>query len=361
MCFSWISGFCGGRTLLLHEWRGKARQGEFLSMTHFCSRETQSALHFSQPETQKQTLKNKQEREFEKVQNKSKNDNILKIFKILKKNLKRQFKKKQTLRSPVNLFHVLNKKWEILWLKLLLWAQKKNNQQTKYCERMCEFIALFCVDWRSLLDKCYKYSFSTTAVISFVKPEVPSVFITIQRRDAPQNIAFCALKLLLTHWLRDIETVPLKCWTYLNIMNAFWNSYYNYLNLFVKIRKMYSLLSGCWTAVLQVQSELRRWLRKCHNQSHLTPAKRSITQITIRTREGLAGPPSIGNISSVWFFKNCPRGWSRQVEHQWPLSKPQTPYGLFSTAHLSEDPSEHCWELHERHQQLELRPQTLFI
>ncbi|XP_075877819.1 pituitary adenylate cyclase-activating polypeptide type I receptor-like [Nelusetta ayraudi] len=49
----------------------------------------------------------------------------------------------------------------------------------------------------------------------------------------------------------------------------------------------------------EVQSELRRWLRKCHNQSHLTPAKRSITQITIRARERLAGPPSSGNISSV--------------------------------------------------------------
>lgn len=99
---------------------------------------------------------------------------------------------------------------------------------------------------------------------------------------------------------------------------------------------MYWLFRGCLFPLacmcLQVQSELRRWLRKCHNQSHLTPAKRSITQITIRTREGLAGPPSSGNISSVWFFKNYPRGWSCQVEHQWPLSKLQTPNGIISTA-----------------------------
>lgn len=52
---------------------------------------------------------------------------------------------------------------------------------------------------------------------------------------------------------------------------------------------------------LQVQTELRRWLWKCHSQNHLTPAKRSITQITIRTRGGLGLPPSSGNISSVWF------------------------------------------------------------
>uniref|UniRef100_A0A3Q4GNF3 Growth hormone releasing hormone receptor a n=1 Tax=Neolamprologus brichardi TaxID=32507 RepID=A0A3Q4GNF3_NEOBR len=49
----------------------------------------------------------------------------------------------------------------------------------------------------------------------------------------------------------------------------------------------------------QVQTELRRWLWKCHNQSHLTPAKRSITQITIRTHGGLGLPASSGNISSV--------------------------------------------------------------
>ncbi|XP_047445227.1 pituitary adenylate cyclase-activating polypeptide type I receptor-like [Mugil cephalus] len=47
----------------------------------------------------------------------------------------------------------------------------------------------------------------------------------------------------------------------------------------------------------EVQTELRRWLWKCQSQNHLTPAKRSITQITIRTRGGL--PPSSGNISSV--------------------------------------------------------------
>ncbi|XP_028986812.1 growth hormone releasing hormone receptor a isoform X1 [Betta splendens] len=49
----------------------------------------------------------------------------------------------------------------------------------------------------------------------------------------------------------------------------------------------------------EVQTELRRWLWKCHNQNHLTPAKRSITQITIRAHGGLRHPPSCGNISSV--------------------------------------------------------------
>ncbi|KAI9544513.1 hypothetical protein NQZ68_001386 [Dissostichus eleginoides] len=49
----------------------------------------------------------------------------------------------------------------------------------------------------------------------------------------------------------------------------------------------------------QVQTELRRWLRKCHNQNHLTPAKRSITQISVRARGGLERPPSSGHISSV--------------------------------------------------------------
>ncbi|TKS79653.1 Vasoactive intestinal polypeptide receptor 1 [Collichthys lucidus] len=49
----------------------------------------------------------------------------------------------------------------------------------------------------------------------------------------------------------------------------------------------------------EVQTELRRWLRKCHSQNHLTPAKRSITQITIRASGGLGRPPSSGNISSV--------------------------------------------------------------
>lgn len=49
----------------------------------------------------------------------------------------------------------------------------------------------------------------------------------------------------------------------------------------------------------EVQTELRRWLWKCHNQNHLVPAKRSITQITIRTRDGLRRPPSSGNNSSV--------------------------------------------------------------
>ncbi|XP_020784786.1 growth hormone releasing hormone receptor a [Boleophthalmus pectinirostris] len=49
----------------------------------------------------------------------------------------------------------------------------------------------------------------------------------------------------------------------------------------------------------EVQAELRRWLWKCQNQNQLTPAKRSITQITIRTRGELGGPPSTGNVSSV--------------------------------------------------------------
>ncbi|XP_039670751.1 vasoactive intestinal polypeptide receptor 1-like [Perca fluviatilis] len=49
----------------------------------------------------------------------------------------------------------------------------------------------------------------------------------------------------------------------------------------------------------EVQTELRRWLWKCHNQNHLTPAKQSITQITVRARGGLGRPPSSGNISSV--------------------------------------------------------------
>ncbi|XP_028450097.1 vasoactive intestinal polypeptide receptor 1 [Perca flavescens] len=49
----------------------------------------------------------------------------------------------------------------------------------------------------------------------------------------------------------------------------------------------------------EVQTELRRWLWKCHNQNHLTPAKRSITQITVPARGGLGRPPSSGNISSV--------------------------------------------------------------
>ncbi|XP_059200824.1 pituitary adenylate cyclase-activating polypeptide type I receptor-like [Centropristis striata] len=49
----------------------------------------------------------------------------------------------------------------------------------------------------------------------------------------------------------------------------------------------------------EVQTELRRWLRKCRTQNHLTPAKRSITQITVRASRGLGRPPSSGNISSV--------------------------------------------------------------
>ncbi|XP_033959581.1 vasoactive intestinal polypeptide receptor 1-like [Pseudochaenichthys georgianus] len=49
----------------------------------------------------------------------------------------------------------------------------------------------------------------------------------------------------------------------------------------------------------EVQTELRRWLRKCHNQNHLTSGKRSITQISVRARGGLGRPPSSGNITSV--------------------------------------------------------------
>ncbi|XP_034089743.1 vasoactive intestinal polypeptide receptor 1-like [Gymnodraco acuticeps] len=49
----------------------------------------------------------------------------------------------------------------------------------------------------------------------------------------------------------------------------------------------------------EVQTELRRWLRKCHNQNHLTPGKRSITQNSVRARGGLGRPPSSGNITSV--------------------------------------------------------------
>uniref|UniRef100_A0AAV2JX70 G-protein coupled receptors family 2 profile 2 domain-containing protein n=1 Tax=Knipowitschia caucasica TaxID=637954 RepID=A0AAV2JX70_KNICA len=49
----------------------------------------------------------------------------------------------------------------------------------------------------------------------------------------------------------------------------------------------------------EVQAELRRWLWRCHSQNQLTPAKRSITQITIRTRGEPGGPASTGNVSSV--------------------------------------------------------------
>ncbi|XP_075954564.1 vasoactive intestinal polypeptide receptor 1-like [Anarhichas minor] len=49
----------------------------------------------------------------------------------------------------------------------------------------------------------------------------------------------------------------------------------------------------------EVQTELRRWLWKCRNQNHLTPAKRSITQITVQAHGGLRRPPSSGNVSSV--------------------------------------------------------------
>ncbi|XP_013884355.1 pituitary adenylate cyclase-activating polypeptide type I receptor [Austrofundulus limnaeus] len=49
----------------------------------------------------------------------------------------------------------------------------------------------------------------------------------------------------------------------------------------------------------EVQTELRKWLWRCHNPNQLTPAKRSITRITIRTRGGLGLPPSSANISSV--------------------------------------------------------------
>ncbi|XP_077415456.1 growth hormone releasing hormone receptor a isoform X3 [Vanacampus margaritifer] len=49
----------------------------------------------------------------------------------------------------------------------------------------------------------------------------------------------------------------------------------------------------------EVQAELRRWLWKCHNQSRRTPAKRSISQVSVGARGGLRRPPSTGNISTV--------------------------------------------------------------
>ncbi|XP_017165384.1 pituitary adenylate cyclase-activating polypeptide type I receptor-like [Poecilia reticulata] len=48
----------------------------------------------------------------------------------------------------------------------------------------------------------------------------------------------------------------------------------------------------------EVQAELRKWLWRCHNPN-LTPAKRSITQVTIRTHGGLGLPSSSANISAV--------------------------------------------------------------
>ncbi|XP_014824235.1 PREDICTED: pituitary adenylate cyclase-activating polypeptide type I receptor-like [Poecilia mexicana] len=48
----------------------------------------------------------------------------------------------------------------------------------------------------------------------------------------------------------------------------------------------------------EVQAELRKWLWRCHNPN-LTPAKRSITQVSIRTHGGLGLPSSSANISAV--------------------------------------------------------------
>lgn len=75
------------------------------------------------------------------------------------------------------------------------------------------------------------------------------------------------------------------------------NSFAQQVNKSLGICNFLQFLFPC--ICLQVQTELRRWLWKCHNQSHLTPAKRSITQITIRTHGGLGLPASSGNISSV--------------------------------------------------------------
>lgn len=66
--------------------------------------------------------------------------------------------------------------------------------------------------------------------------------------------------------------------------------------------------------VHQVQTELRRWIRKCRNQNHPTPAKRSITQITSRAREGFGRPPSSANISSVWLQGAVTEKWASPAE-----------------------------------------------
>lgn len=74
----------------------------------------------------------------------------------------------------------------------------------------------------------------------------------------------------------------------------------------------------------QVQTELRRCLRKCRNQNHPTPAKRSITQITSRAREGF-GQPSSANISSVWHLEAMTERRLAVREGSW--SEPRTPTG----------------------------------
>lgn len=74
----------------------------------------------------------------------------------------------------------------------------------------------------------------------------------------------------------------------------------------------------------QVQTELRRRLRKCRNQNHPTPAKRSITQITSRAREGFAQPSS-ANISSVWHLEAMTERCLTVREGSW--SGPRTPTG----------------------------------
>ncbi|XP_057712799.1 pituitary adenylate cyclase-activating polypeptide type I receptor-like isoform X1 [Corythoichthys intestinalis] len=49
----------------------------------------------------------------------------------------------------------------------------------------------------------------------------------------------------------------------------------------------------------EVQAELRRWLWKCHNQSQRTPAKRSLSQVSMGARGGLRRTPSTGIVSTV--------------------------------------------------------------
>lgn len=78
-----------------------------------------------------------------------------------------------------------------------------------------------------------------------------------------------------------------------------------YIFIFSHILKMWCEIQWLYPLRIhpQVQTELRRWLRKCRNQNHPTQAKRSITQITSRAREGFGQPPSSANISSVWHLE----------------------------------------------------------
>lgn len=237
-------------------------------------------------------------------------------------------------------------------LKLLLWPQKQKQFENVWI--CCSFLCWLAVPAGQIMY-CI---FSTSAVAFLWKRKLLPSLHPDKRVMAPQKCPILCSEVVtdtMITWFWSHLTEMLNVSEYIG---GFWNTCFNHLN-------MYSLFCGCQTPpermCLQVQSELRRWLRKCHNQSHLTPAKRSITQITIRTREGLAGPPSSGNISSVWSFNDYPLGSSCPVEHQRPLSKLQTPSGIISTTHLRKPYSEHCWELRQRHQQLELWQQTLFI